>query len=183
MGCGHGLAGIFARVHNHAALVHFQDFNVGVLTNVTIPTCIANGLTNSTPTATTTTNTNTTSSNSSLFVSGDWSSIAKQHNPPALPLSYYGVILSVETVYDRTNFPAVSLFLESFLRPETGIAVVAAKNYYFGVGGGTTEFSAYMSDRPCQSQAGWRWEVKREAKFEDGMSNTRELLLLRMVKA
>lgn len=57
------------------------------------------------------------------------------------------------------------------LRPPHGIALVAAKSHYFGVGGGTASFAAAVA-------ADGTLEVARVWVMEDGASNKREILQL-----
>ena len=57
------------------------------------------------------------------------------------------------------------------LRPPHGVALLAAKSYYFGVGGGTAGFLRLVSDDGVL-------EAARVAVIEDGASNRRELLRL-----
>jgi hypothetical protein len=58
------------------------------------------------------------------------------------------------------------------LRPPHGVALVAAKSHYFGVGGGTARFDAAVA-------ADGTLEVERVWVMEDGASNKREILRLR----
>lgn len=57
------------------------------------------------------------------------------------------------------------------LRPKVGQAWIAAKSYYFGVGGGTASF-IQLVDRDGT------FEVKAVDVIDDGASNKREILLL-----
>jgi hypothetical protein len=54
---------------------------------------------------------------------------------------------------------------------------VAAKRFYFGVGGGTAAFVAQLDAK----HTGLRHSVARV--FEDGSSNIREIVLVQHVKA
>ena len=57
------------------------------------------------------------------------------------------------------------------LRPQTGQAWVAAKSYYFGVGGGTAAFRALIESDGVL-------KTRTAAVSDDGASNKREVLLL-----
>lgn len=57
------------------------------------------------------------------------------------------------------------------LRPGTGKALIAAKSYYFGVGGGTATFRALLA-------IDGTFTVSTAATIDDGASNKREILLL-----
>jgi len=58
------------------------------------------------------------------------------------------------------------------LKPATGQAWIAAKSYYFGVGGGTATFRALLASDQTFS-------TSTAAVVDDGASNKREILLLR----
>jgi hypothetical protein len=55
------------------------------------------------------------------------------------------------------------------LRPPHGVALIAAKSHYFGVGGGTAGFAAAVA-------ADGTLEVERVWVAQDGASNKREIL-------
>ena len=67
---------------------------------------------------------------------------------------------------------------ELALRRERGVAYVASKRHYFGVGGGTEEFRRAVASCPRAEGAP---EVETAAEWEDGRSNVRDLLVLRTV--
>ena len=48
---------------------------------------------------------------------------------------------------------------------------MAAKTYYFGVGGGTNAFEVTIA-----ADGGAAWRVESVARFEDGSSNCRAIL-------
>ena len=74
------------------------------------------------------------------------------------------------TLYDSDFAPA------QCLRPGTGQAWIAAKSYYFGVGGGTASFRALVASDGM-------YNVSTAALFDDGASNKREVLLLTHTEA
>ena len=57
------------------------------------------------------------------------------------------------------------------LRPGVGQAWVAAKSYYFGVGGGTAAFKSLLT-------IDGTFESRLAAVIDDGASNKREILVL-----
>lgn len=58
------------------------------------------------------------------------------------------------------------------MKPPHGVAYIAAKTFYFGVGGGTNSFRALLKKEGIL-------EVKKVATINDGASNTREILRLK----
>jgi SAM-dependent methyltransferase len=80
------------------------------------------------------------------------------------------IILSSECVYREDLFESHSHVIERILAPD-GIALVAAKRYYFGCGGGTIEFADYVAQKTAL-------KAELAAVFENGMSNTREILAI-----
>ena len=58
------------------------------------------------------------------------------------------------------------------MKPNVGVALIAAKSYYFGVGGGTKLFADAV-------RADGTFEVDTLMTYKDGVSNVRELLRVR----
>ena len=83
--------------------------------------------------------------------------------------AYFNVILSSECVYREDLFQSHSQCISRLLSKD-GLAFVAAKRYYFGCGGGTIGFSDYCSSFMT---------VDLVETFENGFSNTREILELK----
>ena len=61
--------------------------------------------------------------------------------------------------------------IKACLRPGSGAALVAAKSYYFGVGGGTAAFTQLVREDG-------RFSCEQVAVIDDGASNKREILLV-----
>lgn len=127
LGCGAGLPGIYALMRG-AKSVHFQDYNSEVLNYITIPNvllnfdCVVEGTV--------------------CFFSGDWSTL-----PSVLPEgSIYDVILTSETIYCLESQPKLLVTLRDLCCPRTGLAYVAAKSFYFGVGGGVDSFCQLLDE-------------------------------------
>ena len=58
------------------------------------------------------------------------------------------------------------------MKPPHAVAYIAAKSYYFGVGGGTRLFAA-------AAERDGVFQVDTVASFSDGASNVREILRVR----
>lgn len=58
------------------------------------------------------------------------------------------------------------------IKPPTGVAYIAAKTYYFGVGGGTTSFKKML-------KSDGMLEVSTVATIDEGGGNKREILKLK----
>lgn len=142
IGCGAGLPGVCAAMHG--ATVHFQDYNEEVLTTLTAPTLALNV---------------PLDQRSYRFWSGDWASVQTQ------VADKYGLVLTSETIYSPVAMSRLLSIIASCLAEPHGIALVAAKTYYFGVGGGTRQFEALVSrDGRLKSEVVYRTDdgVRRE---------------------
>ena len=159
LGCGHALPGIVAAAGG-ARAVYLQDYNRGVLDAATRPNVEAN-LARMRPGA---------ERPSVRYFAGDWGSLEG-------PLTGgegggpFDVVLSAETVYEK-GATARLLGLLKAVVGRRGVALVAAKAYYFGVGGGSREFA-----RAVAADGFFSCEVVRQDR--DGASNIREVLALR----
>ncbi|KAK4528799.1 hypothetical protein GAYE_SCF64G6745 [Galdieria yellowstonensis] len=147
LGCGHGLPGIYAL--QKGIEMDFQDFNESVITQVLFPNIVLNKC--------------TVQASKSLFLAGDWSSLIH----PQLK-NKYDCLLASEVVYRTEWFPILSDCL-LYLLKEDGVAYIAGKCFYFGVGGGTTAFQSFLRTRQELSCA-------CVDKIQDGKSNVREIL-------
>lgn len=83
--------------------------------------------------------------------------------------SSFQVILSSECVYREDLFESHANVIEQSLSKD-GVCIVAGKRYYFGCGGGTMAFADYIGNHFPQ------FKVSLEETFENGMSNTREII-------
>lgn len=80
------------------------------------------------------------------FVSGSWGPEFHQLVGPWKP----SCILSSETIYSPETMPIFRQLLEQFLLENAGsVALVAAKYYYFGVGGSIQEFTQGLQNVTC----------------------------------
>ncbi|RUS80020.1 hypothetical protein EGW08_012228 [Elysia chlorotica] len=128
LGCGAGLPGVYCCTRG-AQAVHFQDFNEEVLQLVTHTNATLNII--------------ETEEVNCRYFSGDWSSLSQLLQQEK---QIYDVILTAETIYSSENYPSLHDVFSTSLS-SNGIIVVAAKVYYFGVGGGTDGFIEYVESR------------------------------------
>lgn len=86
------------------------------------------------------------------FYSGDWDSFNK-----ILPSTdVYDIILTSETIYNQSNYDKLINLLKDRLSKD-GTAYVAAKTYYFGVGGGVRQFEERIQKkRNLKSEVCWK---------------------------
>ncbi|XP_055917499.1 histidine protein methyltransferase 1 homolog [Eupeodes corollae] len=138
LGCGSGVLGIYA--HNCGALVHFQDYNEDVLEKITIPNLCLN-----------LPDDETIDSEKIKFYSGDWLKYTELTKDD----EKFDIILTSETIYNPDNQQKLLDTLDAKLS-EDGIILLAAKTYYFGVGGGLRQFEELIkTDKRFQSKIVW----------------------------
>lgn len=98
------------------------------------------------------------------YYSGDWSSYDQ-----LTPDKKFDVILTSETIYNPDHYEKLLNVLKSKLKPD-GVVYLAAKIYYFGVGGGLRFFEDVVrKDAVLNSEVVW--------KCTDGVQ--REIIKLR----
>ncbi|VDO98769.1 unnamed protein product [Soboliphyme baturini] len=135
LGCGAGIPGIVCLLKG-AVEVCFQDFNTEVLNYFTK----ANVALNCDDPATRTN-----------FVASDWSKLHETLNHRKFDL-----ILSCETIYNTTNYSALYNAFSEYLAPD-GTFILAAKNYYFGIGGSIKSFVQFVESRNIfRAEVVWR---------------------------
>ncbi|XP_073276621.1 uncharacterized protein [Primulina huaijiensis] len=154
LGCGHGLPGIFA-CQKGAASVHFQDFNAEVLQCLTIPNVNANVQKKPDHLAT---DMNECNNLDTRFFAGDWVEVhcilphaCKDVNEASYlaqldRASSYDVILMAETVYSISALPNLYRLIKKCICNPQGVVYMAAKKYYFGVGGGSRRFLSVVEN-------------------------------------
>jgi len=159
LGCGHGLPGIISLLAG--AHVHFQDYNEQVLTQLTIPNVLANLSLWQTAGG---------ERAVARYYAGDWLALGNYLAKGGRG-GYYDIVLTAETIYSEESQIRLLECIKQVLEPPHGVAYVAAKSYYFGVGGGTHAFQQRVKeDGILDCQQVW--------KIEDGASNKREILKL-----
>lgn len=154
LGCGHGLPGICALALGHSVL--FSDFNSEVL-DLTWCNILLNCY---------------EFKENARCISGDWLALSERLNDRKYDSKLFSLILSAETLYNDDSCRRIAYMIENHLE-ENGIALVASKRYYFGVGGGTDELRKLISSNIS-------FQVL--ATFEDGSSNIREIIQLQRLK-
>lgn len=157
-GCGVGLPAALALQLGCAELV-LQDYNAAVLCWMTMPTLRLNGLWERV----------LREPRSVRFVSGDWAELTPLLDPAE---GGFDLILSAETIYSTDATPRLWRLIQQQLRHPSGVALIASKSYYFGVGGSVADFCALV-------QADRRFTCEPVRTFEDGQSNRREVLQVR----
>lgn len=140
LGCGVGLPGVCALLQG-AQLVVFQDYNIEVLTSRTIPTAFCNGALKGRQFQ----NIDEFSS-VCQFCYGDWGTLVQKMSQNGCQWKHgFDVILASETIYCRESYLSFLSALKYFLDPSGGVVYLAAKSYYFGVGGSVAEFQEFVS--------------------------------------
>lgn len=145
IGCGAALPGIYALLQG--AEVHFQDYNDDVIEYVTIPNVLLNVAQQhkQCQLETATFDVLETARKYCRFFAGDWGSVVDFINPERAGEMMYDVILTSETIYAVESHAKLYHFIERHLRKPDGVAYVAAKTHYFGVGGGTRSFEKLVT--------------------------------------
>ena len=148
MGCGHGLPGIYLLLKGINEIC-FQDFNKEVLDNITKN--YINQLKN---------NFGLNFEKKVNYVDGDWGEF--QYNKK------FDVIISGDTLYNNSNYEKIYNLIKNNLNKD-GEAYFASKRFYFGVGGGSSEFIQYISDRN-------EFQIEQVKTIKDGINNIRVIL-------
>ncbi|XP_050084227.1 histidine protein methyltransferase 1 homolog [Anopheles aquasalis] len=148
LGCGAGILGIEAKLFG-AGEVHFQDYNKDVLTKLTMINYDINCRSE---------DSGKKEDSSVRFFAGDWASFTEKYH------TKYDIILSSETIYNTGNYRKLLDLFDRKLAKK-GAVYLAAKTYYFGVGGGTRLFETEMDeDARFRYKVVWKCNsgVKRE---------------------
>ena len=193
LGCGHGLPGVVALLAG--ASVHFQDYNGEVLQALTIPCVAANwGVRGRRAVAAA-----PAAVPDARYFSGDWRSLPALLASLELE-GTYDLVLSAETIYSLAGISSLhecikqvrlraacavaqrpkellvtrqlplGALLQCLKRP-SGVAYIAAKSFYFGVGGGVAAFLELV-----QRDGGLSGAVVKV--INNGQSNRREIIKL-----
>lgn len=139
--------------NKHPLTLIMTDFNYDVLRLVTLPNILVNWFAMANPHLDTTdpvltitpdivsqfTQTLNSLNITLKFISGSWSSDFISLLPPI------DLILSSETIYSPETMPLLANIIIDLLRHPNSKALVAAKDYYFGVGGSVIDFTTYIS--------------------------------------
>lgn len=104
------------------------------------------------------------------FFAGSWDALPALLARQGLTQTY-DLVLTAETIYSLEAMRSLYGAIKACLRPGSGAALVAAKSYYFGVGGGTAAFARLVAADGC-------YDCATVAVLDDGLSNKREILAL-----
>lgn len=162
LGCGQGLPGIACLLYRRSdasllakTLIVFQDLNINVLYQSTIPNCFL-----TLRQFFSFTETVDILVSRCRFVFGSWENLVKQHGrePLLLPTetgcSGVDFILSSESLYRLEAFPALGDLIRHHLaKQRTSMAIFATKRFYFGIGGGTYPFIEFIRTGRVTSSA------------------------------
>eukprot|EP00038_Savillea_parva_P006042 m.161334 g.161334 ORF g.161334 m.161334 type:complete len:401 (-) comp12060_c1_seq1:36-1238(-) len=177
LGAGAGLPGIYAATQG-ARRVDFQDYNREVIEHVTIPNYRIN-LSSTSDTAKPSSQQATpqtltgsdkkeggtlTETESPQFFAGSWAAL-EQHFVRTGQTHTYDLVLTAETLYSLESMPELYAVLKSCVATPDGVAYVASKTYYFGVGGGTRDFLALV-ERDGYFEASTVFEIGGGVKRE-----------------
>jgi len=156
-GCGMGMPGLFALLSG-ASHVHLQDYNKEVLLYLTIPAVKSNVAAQAEAGKEVT--------GTVEYMAGDWTLVQENLEERE---QQYDVILTTDTLYCTTAHAALCSLIKATLAPG-GAAYVAAKSYYFGVGGSVYEFQELATREG--------FDVTRVKTIGDKKSNVREIIKL-----
>ena len=148
MGCGHGLPGIYLLLKGINEIC-FQDFNKEVLDNITKN--YINQLKN---------NFGLNFEKNVNYVDGDWGAFHYDKK--------FDVIISGDTLYNNLNYEKIYNLIKNNLNKD-GEAYFSSKRFYFGVGGGSSEFRQYITERN-------EFEISQVKTIKDGINNIRVIL-------
>ena len=148
MGCGHGLPGIYLLLKGINEIC-FQDFNKEVLDNITKN--YINQLKE---------NLGLNFENKIKFVDGDWGIFQYDKK--------FDIIISGDTLYNNQNYEKIYNLIKNNLNKD-GEAYFASKRFYFGVGGGSSEFRQFIIDRN-------EFKISQVKQIKDGINNIRVIL-------
>ena len=148
MGCGHGLPGIYLLLKGINEIC-FQDFNKEVLDNITKN--YINQLKE---------NLGLNFENKIKFVDGDWGMFQYDKK--------FDIIISGDTLYNNQNYEKIYNLIKNNLNKD-GEAYFASKRFYFGVGGGSSEFKQFIIDRN-------EFKISQVKQIKDGINNIRVIL-------
>ena len=171
LGCGHGVPGIASLMAHEkmekdgkdtTLLCTLADYNEEVLTEVTIPNARMNGV-----------------CEQCTFLAGDWDDLvaapSKKQSEAFLSKDEFDLILTSDTIYNVDDAKKLAKVIHHCLKKnanENAIALVAAKRYYFGVGGSTATFMQLCDETSLSC------DVVKE--IMDGASNVREIIRVRI---
>jgi predicted nicotinamide N-methyase len=157
LGCGHGLPGLACLLQG-AQQVIFSDLNYQVLEDVTWPNILLNCR-----------DTEADKMHRCQCIGGDWSALTTKLQTAQQKVH---LILSAETIYTKENCSILLNLIVNCLS-EDGLAILATKRYYFGVGGGSSDLANLIQEQYPTLLC------HQVASFQDGKSNIRDILVVK----
>ncbi|XP_064100587.1 histidine protein methyltransferase 1 homolog isoform X3 [Macrobrachium nipponense] len=147
LGCGAGLPAIYAMLHG--AHITLQDYNEEVINYVAIPNVLLNStdisvLEDGNPETFGETIQEVTSK--SCYYSGDWGELDKLFASKMETDHKFDLILTSETIYNQECHEKLLTLMTNNLKKD-GKILLAAKTYYFGVGGGIQQFCDLIKEK------------------------------------
>ncbi len=195
LGCGHAFPALFT-LQRGASYVAMQDYNSEVIEDCTVDNARLNATTLNGAAMAAHAAASTAAgevdgilSSRCGFFSGDWSDpvLLSLLTPPPVSASAsaaaaassssssrYDLLLSSDTLYSLSYFRPLWNLIRSLLSPR-GVALIAAKRYYFGIGGSTDAFLDLVREDDEKKE----WIASVGHVVEDGRSNIREILVIR----
>jgi hypothetical protein len=157
LGAGMGVPTLSVLLNNETRrLVLLADYNEEVLRDVTAPTVARNRA-------------NWRAAHDVRYLAGDWSGIPDLLQTSEVPAP--SLIIATDCLYSEETCASLARVLATLMVDTPGaVALVAAKQYYFGVGGGTFTFTKALAPHPLT--------VRVVERIEDGKSNVREILVI-----
>jgi len=92
------------------------------------------------------------------------------------PPGRFDLLLTAETIYSPASILNLWSLVRDLLEPERGVALIAAKTYYFGVGGSVAQLKALIESDESGKAQGLRYSAWTVAQLADGKSNLREIV-------
>jgi hypothetical protein len=190
LGCGHGLPGCWVlkqarRTSGSSCMVVFSDFNEFVLQDATVANIVLNTKdAGNHGTSTQDLDLASWLAEHAALGAGDWKNMSGRFLDPSSSIMFslfptdgkFHVILAAETTYSHAAATDTAYLLSKHLKVGTGVAYIATKRYYFGVGGGSDCFRLALS---ALSSLEMRFHVETLQVFDNGAGNIRELLKVR----
>ncbi len=191
LGCGHGLPGCYVlrqakKAGNDSTFVCFTDFNEFVL-DATMSNIALNIMSLNAEKDTQQEETEELSrwlAKHAPLGSGDWNALSQLLDdaisgdvtsfPEGLPIDgYFDCILAAETTYSTTAAMDTARFITKHLKKGSGVAYIATKRYYFGIGGGSVAFREGLQ---LHETSRGEFQVDILQVYDNGAGNIRELL-------
>ncbi|KAI9296097.1 hypothetical protein K502DRAFT_364453 [Neoconidiobolus thromboides FSU 785] len=154
LGCGSSIPSLTILRNFEVNSIHFSDYNKEVISWITLPNLFSNLLlpiNNNEKEEEIEVDLNMeiinkyNEQNKFKAFYGDWETlppITRQYIPNG-----YDILLTTETIYAPELIPKLYDTINKLLSKPNGIAYVAAKTMYFGVGGGTLEFKQLIESK------------------------------------